>query len=39
MDFDVMKCVHVIQPIILSRGLKCALIADLVDLGRSKVIY
>lgn len=39
MDFDVMKCAHVIGPIILSRGLKCSLIADQVDLGRSKVIY
>lgn len=39
MDFDVTKCTHVIRPIILSEGLKCALIADLVDLGRSKVIY
>lgn len=39
MDFDVTKCGHVIRPIILSEGLKCALIADLVDLGRSKVIY
>lgn len=39
MDFDVTKCTHVIRPIILSEGLKCALIADLVDLGKSKVIY
>lgn len=27
MDFDVMKCTHVIWPIILTEGLKCAFTA------------
>lgn len=42
MDFDVMKCAHVILiilTIILNEGLECALIAHILDFGWSTVIY
>lgn len=39
MDFDVMKCACVIQPIILSEGIKGALIAHVEDLRCFTVIY
>lgn len=42
MDFDVMKCVHVILiilTIILIEELECTLIAQILDFGWSTVIY